>query len=170
MILALQRDQFLAAITDDPRDKFAKTFRAKADARRLWNMALGEWKDDVLRGAIIGRMGKRNGVMNLELLHVFARYRGQDIGTKLMERVLQEAEKANATHFRVSSEPNAVDFYRSLGMKFWGKQKSGSLLCIFRMQGWDPRKGIYDDGDPVVRGAVFTGQRGSVVDHFEVPH
>ena len=52
------RDEFVAAITDDKADGFAKTFRAKADMQEQWDECLGAFSDDgELMGAIITTLG-----------------------------------------------------------------------------------------------------------------
>jgi GNAT superfamily N-acetyltransferase len=166
------RNQFVEAlhVADRKLDHFAWTFRAKADAMNLWPLCLGFWAREDLTSAIIVRLSKRTPVVaNLQLLHTFARFRRRRFAKLLVESQYAAAVTNGARYFRVSSEPGALPFYRSLGFKFFGEQKSGSSLSIFKIHNpgltgygdiWD---GIYDPDDPVIRAAVFSGRRGGVV-------
>lgn len=148
-------------------DKFAKTFLAKADSFKLWPYAQGCFDGDRLGAAIVMRVGKRNPVTaNLELLHTFAVYRQQGLAKQL---VLEEYQKLyrNALYFRVSSEADSVEFYRRLGFRFWGKQRSGCLLCMHAIGGTSPAQAKYDFNDPVIAGAVLSNRKGGVVEMFE---
>lgn len=156
------------AICDQVHDKFSKTFRAKATAMDLWPLMRGVCDDDGnLLGAIIVRVSKRvPHVANLQLLHTFWDHRRQGIARHLVEsefaRVSGEAE-----YFRVSAEVEAVPFYRAMGFRFWGRQKSGSHLSVFRIGGPTVDQGVYDLNDPVITKAVYSNQRGGVVEIFE---
>lgn len=160
------REQFVAAITDDPADKFAKTFVAKADMQGIWNLCQGAFDAaGNLMGAVIMTYSKRlPHVANLQLLHTFAAHRRKGVARVLMQ-VCIDAASLECDYFRVSSEPGAVDFYNSIGLKFWGKQKSGCQLCIFRFDA--KGKPRYSLQDPVIRAAVFKNGKGGVVDMNE---
>lgn len=153
------------------QDGFAKTFLAKADARDLWPLATGAvGSEEGVMAASVLRLSKRAPtVANLELIHTFARFRGNGLGRALVEASFHNAGKAGAQYFRVSSEPWAVGFYRGMGFKFWGAQKSGPLLSMFRIEGDDIASGAYDAEDSVIRAALAPGRRGGVTKPYDVP-
>lgn len=157
------------AVELDPRgDKFAKTFRAKADALKLWPLAFGAVEEGQVRAAICLRIGKRTPlVANLELLHTFAAYRRLGFASGLVLRTYDELP-GGVEYFRVSSELGAVPFYRSLGLKFWGEQKSGSLLSMHRVQTQFLMDGDYTK-DKVIQAALNSGRRGSLVKEYKKP-
>lgn len=162
----LTREEF-TTVPLTVEDGFAKTFRMKADAFDLWSHAVGCFDGKTLGAAIILRRGKRNPITaNLELLHTFALHRRQGLAKKL---VLEEYSKLyrNALYFRVSSEAESVDFYRALGFRFWGRQKSGCLLCMHAVGGSAPTQAKYDPNDPVILRAVLSGRKGGCVERFE---
>lgn len=161
------REQFVATPLDLPADKFAKTFVAKADSMELWPFAEGEFAGDVLCSCIIVRLGLRYPVIaNLQLLHTFAPFRRQGSAARLVQRAYAEARRNGAQYFRVSSEPEAVPFYLSQGFKFWGEQKSGSLLSMHKVAG-PLQEGVYNPKDPVIAAAIFSKRKGGVVNMFE---
>lgn len=166
------REEFLAALerSSDPRaDKFAGTFRAKADAMGLWPHCAGIWEGSELCSAIIVRCSKRlPRVGNLQLLHTFSAHRRKGHATRIVRCEFRWAvAEEGAEYFRVSSEPEALPFYRALGFRFWGEQKSGSSLSIFKVNGPTLFNGIYDPEDPVIKKAVFSKARGGVVELSE---
>ena len=157
-----------------PEDGFAGTFKAKAKAMNLWEYARciheatpGNFK---VAAGISVRCSKRspNRVANLQLLHTFHAYRRQGLGKRLVESEFQRVvDYERCEYFRVSSEENALPFYRSLGFRFWGAQKSGTCLSIFRIVGPHIVGGDYDPNDPIIHRAVFSKARGGVVNLFE---
>ena len=158
------RDEFVAAITEDKADGFAKTFRAKADMQEQWDECYGAFNNDgELMGAIITTLGKTNPrVANLQLLHTFNKHRRKGVAKELTLTSYQVVRLAGAVYFRVSAEPEAVAFYESIGFKFWGKQKSGCSLSMFKIAGDTILEGIYDDKDPVLQKALYSGRKGSL--------
>jgi len=167
MFKSVSRTQFVAAWdTSVPEDRFASTFMAKCSMLGAWDRCLGWWEGDQLQGAALMTLGKRQPtVANLQLIHTFAAHRRKGVGKKLMLHCLAQA-RVDAQYFRVSSEPEALAFYQSLGLRFWGKQKSGTSLCMFRIQPDGPD--VYDIDDPVIHNAVFTKARGGVVDLYVI--
>jgi hypothetical protein len=150
-------------------DKFAATFRSKADALKLWGNVAGLVEGDRILAAICVRVTLRFPfVANLQLLHTFATERRQGHATALVLRAYKDVH-GHAQYFRVSSEPEAVDFYRSLRLRFWGKQASGSLLCIHKIVGYTPGTGIYNLVDVTVHKLLYSGRRGSLVETFPEP-
>ena len=130
----ISREQFVASITDKKEDKFAKTFVAKCNMMDAWDKCIGAFLGDELAGAIVVTMSKRKPkVANLQLLHSFHSHRGKGIGKLLCQVALDLALYEKCEYFRVSAEPDAVIFYEKCGMKFLGKQKSGSQLSMFRI-------------------------------------
>jgi len=162
------REEFVAAITEDKEDKFAKTFRAKADMQKNWDECLGAFTEsNELMGAIITTVSKTNPkIANLQLLHTFAKHRRKGVAKKLTLESYDEAVKRGSVYFRVSAEPDAVVFYESIGFKFWGLQKSGSSLSIFKING-ELNEGVYDDKDPTIKKALYSGRKGSLASSYK---
>lgn len=162
------REEFVAAITNDKADSFAKTFRAKADMQEQWDECLGAFNDDnELMGAIITTLSRTlPKVANLQLLHTFAKHRRKGVGKELTLQSYTDVVKRGAVYFRVSAEPPAVPFYESLNFRFWGKQKSGCSLSIFKVNGL-LEKGIYDENDPTIRKALYSGRKGSLASSYD---
>lgn len=163
------REEFVASITEDKADGFAKTFRAKADMQQQWDECLGAFNDDgELMGAIITTVGKTNPkVANLQLLHTFAKHRRKGVARELTLASYDDAVARGAVYFRVSAEPEAVAFYESVGFTFWGLQKSGCSLSIFKING-KLKDGIYNDKDPIVNKALYSGRKGSLASSYTV--
>ena len=162
------REEFQSAITDDRADSFAKTFVAKANMQDNWNECLGAFSsDDELMGAIITTIGKTNPkVANLQLLHTFAKHRRKGVAKELTIQSFKDSIGAGAVYFRVSAEPGAVAFYESVGFKFWGLQKSGCSLSMFKIAGDEIAAGIYNDKDPVLQKALYSGRKGSLASSY----
>lgn len=156
-------------------DGFASTFKAKADAMNLWPNVVGIMNDHEVLAAICVRWSKRYPIVaNLQLLYTFAAHRRQGLARRLVLEQYARLTKdvilglGGPEYFRVSSEPDAADFYRSLGLKFWGKQKSGSLLCIHRIKSALPKDGSYKS-DSFIESQLSSGRRGSLVERFDAP-
>lgn len=163
------REEFVASITEDKADGFAKTFRAKADMQKHWDECLGAFNEDgELMGAIITTVGKTNPkVANLQLLHTFAKHRRKGVARELTLASYDDAVARGAVYFRVSAEPDAVPFYESMGFRFWGLQKSGCSLSIFKING-KLKDSIYNDKDPIVNKALYSGRKGSLASSYTV--
>lgn len=162
------RQEFQAAITNDKADAFAKTFVAKADMQDNWDECLGAFNDDELMGAIITTVGRTTPkVANLQLLHTFAKHRRKGVAKELTIASYDDADKRGAVYFRVSAEPEAVAFYESVGFKFWGLQKSGCSLSIFKISEGGISAGIYNENDPTIRKALYSGRKGSLASSYE---
>ena len=161
-------EQFMNAMTDDPADKFAKTFVAKANMQNQWEFCVGAWDKDNLMGAIITTLSKRYPIVaNLQLLHTFNAHRGKGVARRLCEQSLNYAIQNSSMYFRVSAEPDAVVFYERIGFRMLGKQKSGCQLSMFRIGGKTFQEGIYDIEDPVISKAVYKKGKGGCVEIFE---
>ena len=118
-------------------NKFAKTFMAKAKAMELWDKCFGIYDPNgSLLGAVVVTLSKRKPcIANLQLLHVFHEHRRKGYGRCLMEFALSHALDRGAEYFRVSSEPSAVKFYESLGLRMICEQKSGTQLSFSKIEG-----------------------------------
>jgi len=165
------RIDFIEAITDDKADRFAKTFVSKADITSgAWCNCIGAYNDDgELMAAIITTISKRAPhVANLQLLHTFAKHRGKGAAKILCEESLKRVKSKGAQYFRVSSEPDAVGFYTKIGFKFWGKQKSGCQLSIFRIDGDTYAEGDYDYTDQLINNAIHKKGKGGCVEIFDL--
>ena len=169
-IRPVTKQQFIAAISEDKDDQFAKTFVAKANAQNLWQDCLGYWRGNTLCAAIVTKHSAREPkTANLSLLHTFAKHRGKGYGTRLVEDSLQDAMRDGCLYYRVSSEFDAAPFYRKLGFKFLGRQKTAEL-SMFRLNGPSPKDGAYDITDPHIAASVMTKRRGGLEKSYEVPH
>jgi len=164
------KDEFKSAISTDKADNFAKTFISKADMQEQWEYCWGAYsEDDELMAAIITTVSKRNPpVANLQLLHTFVKHRGKGAAKVLCEYSLQQAKRNGALYFRVSSEVGAIKFYEKIGFKFWGKQKSGCQLSIFRIAGDSFSEGVYDYNDRVINNAINKKGKGGCVEIFDL--
>jgi predicted acetyltransferase len=162
------REEFISAISTDPADKFAKTFVAKADMQKQWDECWGVFEGTQLMAAIITTVSKRKPhVANLQLLHTFANHRGKGAARVLCENSLSDMKNRGVSFFRVSSEPSAVGFYEKIGFKFWGKQKSGCQLSIFRITSDSFSECEYDYTDSVIYNAVNKKGKGGCVEIFD---
>lgn len=158
------REQFVSAISSDEKDNFAKTFVAKADMQEQWQHCIGCWDGGELAGAIITTRSKRTPyIFNLQLLHTFAKHRRKGVARLLTQDSLDRAQGLGTSYYRVSSEPDAVAFYESMGFKFLGKQKSGCSLSIFKINGKNFTDGIYDINDSIINKAVHRKGKGGCV-------
>ena len=159
----IDRDTFVAAITEDKADSFSKTFRAKADMGGYWDRCWGLFEGDDLMGAIIVTMSVRKPhVANLQLLHTFATHRRKGVARQLTEHSIQTAKDWGADYFRVSCEPDAVPFYESVGFEMLGRQKSGAQLSMFRVHDH-----AFDVNDSVISAAVHKKGKGGCVEVFK---
>lgn len=158
------------SISTHKGDAFARTFIAKADMQGQWDDCIGVFDDTGdLMAAIITTVSKRKPwVANLQLLHTFVSHRGNGAGKFLCEFSLRRAIGLGAKYFRVSSEATAVQFYEKIGFRFWGKQKSGCQLSIFKIGGNTFDEGIYDYSDPVIYKAIHKRGKGGCVDLFHL--
>ena len=163
------RTEFISAISADKEDNFAKTFVAKADMQDQWESCIGSFDGNDLTAAIITTISKtKPHVANLQLLHTFAKHRGKGSARLLCEDSLKRARSNGATYFRVSSEKSAVGFYERLGFKFWGAQKSGCQLSIFRIGGDTFLEGDYDYSDTTINKAVNRKGKGGCTTLYDL--
>jgi predicted N-acetyltransferase YhbS len=158
------REEFVSHISTDKADAFAKTFVAKADMQAIWDNCIGCWDTNELMGAIITTRSKRTPyVFNLQLLHTFAKHRRKGVARVLTQDSLDRAQGLGTSYYRVSAEPDAVPFYKSMGFQFLGMQKSGCSLSMFKINGKNYADGIYSLEDPKIRSAVYKKGKGGCV-------
>ena len=163
------REQFVASISNEKSDRFARTFVSKADMQQQWEYFYGAFEGEALLAAIITTVSKRTPyVANLQLLHTFSKYRGMGAARELCMHSLLVAKQSNARYFRVSSEVDAVGFYEKIGFKFWGEQKSGCQLSIFRIGGDTFESGCYDYSDTTIYNAIHRKGKGGCVRIFDI--
>ena len=161
------REKFISAISSDKGDKFAKTFVAKADMQNQWDHCIGLFSGDELYGAVITTISTRSPpVANLQLLHTFVKYRGNGVAKILCLDSLKSARENGAKYFRVSSEISAIPFYINIGIRFWGKQKSGCQLSMFKIIDDTFINGEYDYSDSVIFNAINRKGKGGCVELF----
>ena len=166
----VDREEFMANMTDDKADGFARTFVAKANmgGDKYWDNCLGVYSDDGLMGAIIVTVSIRKPhVANLQLLHTFAKHRRKGAATLLVQAGLNSAINEGAEYMRVSSEIPAFSFYEALGFEWIGEQKSGCRLSMFKINGEKVSDGLFDINDPVINKAAFTKAKGGCVKIFK---
>ena len=163
------RADFVSAISTSKEDNFAKTFVAKADMQDQWEFCIGAYDGAELTAAIITTISKtKPHVANLQLLHTFVKHRGKGSARILCEDSLKRARASGATYFRVSSEKGAVGFYERLGFRFWGAQKSGTQLSIFRIGGDTFLEGDYDYSDTTINKAVNRKGKGGCTTLYDL--
>lgn len=163
------RADFISAISVDKEDNFAKTFVAKADMQDQWDYCIGAYDGNELTAAIITTISKtKPHVANLQLLHTFVKHRGKGSARLLCEDSLIRAKASGASYFRVSSEKSAVGFYERLGFRFWGAQKSGCQLSIFRIGGDTYLEGDYDYSDTTINKAVNRKGKGGCTTLYDL--
>lgn len=166
-IKPVSREQFVQFITAGRADAFARTFIAKCNMLKAWDSAMGCWDGEELMGAIVITFSKRPPLaVNLQLLHTFAKHRNRGVGTELCKWAVQCSSACGAFYFRVSAEPEALGFYQKLGFKFWGKQKSGCSLSLFRINGHNITDGLYDLDEFTMRKLNKKG-KGGLVERYE---
>ena len=130
---------------------------------------MGYWNGKTLCAAIVTTHSARDPkTANLSLLHTFAKHRGKGYASKLVTDSLNEALRAECLYYRVSSEFDATPFYRKLGFKFLGTQKTAEL-SMFRLNGPLPKDGAYDLTDAHIAKSVITSKRGGLIKTFESP-
>lgn len=161
------REEFVNHISEDKADAFAKTFVAKADMQVIWENCIGCWDTNELMGAIITTRSKRTPyVFNLQLLHTFSKHRRKGVARVLTQDSLDRAQGLGTSYYRVSAEPDAVPFYKSMGFQFLGMQKSGCSLSMFKINGKNFADGLYDLKDPIILGAVYKKGKGGCVEIY----
>lgn len=161
------REMFTEAIvnSDKKLDSFARTFIRKADMQNMWEhcVALVNENNNVC-SAIITTYSKREPkVANLQLLHTFNAYRKQGHAAILCKASIENALKNNCKYYRVSAEPSAVEFYKKIGFKFLGEQKSKCQLSMFR---FDEQEIVYDIEDTIINKAVYKKGKGGCIKIF----
>lgn len=167
MPVKLSRDLFVQTqcSSTHKQDGFANTFISKANMFDGWELpgARMIMHGDELSSAIITSISKRKPyVANLQLLHTFYEHRGKGDASILCEDAVKYAYESGAQYFRVSSEIPSINFYEKIGFKFWGVQKSGCQLSMFKIGGPKITDAIYELDD-VIEKALFSGRKGCIV-------
>lgn len=162
MLRYISRDDFIENLTGLKEDRFANTFRSKADMQGLWPCIALVTESGEVASALAFTVSKA-GIANLQLLHTFFVFRRNGYGCRICFEFLRRAKVAGAKYFRVSAEPGAVEFYKGIGMKFLGVQKSGSSLSMARIVGPRFNTCEYDINDPVIHKAVYKKGKGGCV-------
>jgi hypothetical protein len=173
----IDRDFFVHSLeyADPKADKFARTFRAKADMLDAWDHCKGivhigdsrHTSAGGLAAAMITTISKRSPkVANLQLLHTFAKYRRNGLAALLVKLSIAQSYRDGARYWRVSSEADSRAFYEKVGIKFWGKQKSGSFMAMAKLNGPNIEDLEYKIGDDVIFNAVNSKRKGGCIDLF----
>ncbi len=125
------RDEFVAHITEDKADAFAKTFVAKADMQNHWQYCIGYWEgaaDDELAGAIITTRSKKTPyVFNLQLLHTFAKHRRKGVARILTQDSLNRAQVLAPV--TIAFQPSLMQLYSTnqWDSNSWENRKADAL-------------------------------------------
>jgi len=158
---------FKQHVTDNKADKFAKTFIAKANLQSQWDNCYGLFENDLL-GAMIVTFSKREPkTANLQLLHTFAKHRGKKIGSYLMNYSLHLSIQNKCKYYRVSAEPEAINFYKKIGLRMLGEQKSKCQLSMFKIVDENFFNGNYDLNDSHIKKAIYKKGKGGCVKIFK---
>lgn len=165
-VVPITYEDFAKRMPFAKEDNFAKTFLAKVRVMNLWSGTYGILNEQGVLRAAITVTENRRGVTNLQLLHTFSTERRSGLGKYLCDWSLKRAYERGQGYFRVSAEVSAVDFYKRIGYKFLGKQKSGCLLSIFKIGGPRIEDAIYDLDDRVIQSALNSKARGGVIERF----
>jgi GNAT superfamily N-acetyltransferase len=169
--ITLTKDLFLQREPYQYEDSFAKTFVAKANARNLWGAydCVGIVDDcQKLLGGCITTISKREPVCaNLQLIHVFHDSRNLGVGKKLVMQSIDYAVSVGAQYFRLSAEFEAIAFYEKLGFKFYGKQKSGTVLSIGKFVSVGDSTLTFSFDDTYIYNKLMSNIRGSLVEVFD---
>jgi ribosomal protein S18 acetylase RimI-like enzyme len=137
-IKIIRKVDILSLDSSDPEDKSLRTFISKCNSMSLWSR--GRFYGIYEKGQLASvccftRTVKKPYTGNLQLLHTLAKYRRKGYASKLINQSYVELVNGDKwidplQYFRVSSEKSAVGFYKSLGFKFQGTQKSGCWLSV----------------------------------------
>jgi ribosomal protein S18 acetylase RimI-like enzyme len=162
---SLDPNYFSMFITKE--DGFAKTFMAKCKMMSAWEFSTGIInKENELLAAIVTTYGKRSPkIANLQLLHTFVKHRKKGYAKRLCEDSVEQAFNNKCEYFRISSEPEAVGFYKSIGFVFLGRQKSGCQLSIFRLTSPKIEENV-PILDSVIHAALYSKKKGGCVEVF----
>lgn len=165
-ISTLSRAAFVRSLTGLREDAFAKTFIAKADMLEAWNKGWAIFSEDKVASAIITTYSKRlPRIANLQLIHTFYPYRGLGYGRRLCKDSVFWAYQDGCEYFRVSAEPEAVDFYKACGFKFIGRQKSGCQLSMFKLTSPEIEENV-PILDSVIEKAIYSKRKGGCLEIF----
>lgn len=161
---SVTKEQFESFITKAKEDKFAKTFVAKCNMLNRWDQVVGLWEGDDLAGAILTTISQRKPyIANLQLLHTFHKHRKKGVARYLCQYSLIDCYlRKGADYMRVSSEIPAIPFYQKLGIKFLGKQKSGCLLAMFKLEAHKFEDIDYTVDSVIYKAATRKGKGGCV--------
>jgi GNAT superfamily N-acetyltransferase len=161
------RPTFISNISSAKEDAFAKTFVAKCDMLQAWDICTGLYDGDKLAGAIVFTFSKREPkVCNLQLLHTFHAYRGKKIAKTLCQHAIDSALHHKAEYFRVSSEFDAVNFYKKCGFQFVGKQKTAEL-SLFRLTSSNISENNFEPDGYIWKQMNRKGKGGCIECYFE---
>lgn len=166
-IESITKEDFGIAVSNHPDDAFAlRYFIPHATKDELWGTTYGAYKNGLLAGAIALR--ERPNYFNIKLLHTFAAHRKQGVARALCDWAVAKAYCAGKKYFRVAANPNAFAFYRAVGFKIRGIQRSGCGLVAFRIGGPEIKHAIYEE-DEQIRQWVHAKQMGGCVKVFPEP-
>jgi GNAT superfamily N-acetyltransferase len=163
----LTRDEFVSCAPLE--EEFRKYYIRECDDMEGWASTFGAWQDgfeDILLGAITIKIPKRWPLCcNIKLLYVFGASQGHGVGSELCQFAFRMAHFCKAEYFRVSVNPKAEQFYRKLGFKYWGRQRSGCFLSVFKVNGPEITDGLYVR-DRYVDNCLTKGCLGSLKEDF----
>jgi len=159
-------DRLLSA-TQFPEDKFIKYFIGKCQQSNHWDKLKLLEEDGEIKAAIVVTHTKRRPyTANIQLLHTFYKHRGKGYATQLCLEAVRDAFHAGMQYFRVSANPKALEFYKKVGFRLVGRQKSGCQLAIFKLVSPILAENPYIVDD-VIRKALYKKGMGGCVEVFE---
>lgn len=165
---SVTKELFVKNISSNKEDRFAKTFAAKCDMMGMWGDCIGLFEDGELACAMVFTVSKRlPKTGNIQLIHTFSGFRGKGYAKELTNLMVKSFWE-DIEYLRVSSEVSAVGFYEKLGFKFLGRQKSGTLFSMCKINGEEIRDCFFEHSDPYIKKEVLRKGRGGCVELFNI--
>jgi len=162
----VSKEKFISSISESKEDRFAKTFAAKCNMMDIWEDCVGIFEDNNLACAMVLTISKRQPkVANIQLIHTFANFRFKGYAKKLTLTII-DSYLSEIKYLRVSSEKSAVGFYKKLGFKFLGVQKSGTLLSMCKVVGNNIGEFEFDKNDPIISRELNKKGKGGCIEIF----
>ena len=166
LIQKLSRDKFI--LESPANEQFRKYFIRECDEINGWSETYGAFGSGLLLGAITFKIPRKRPLCaNIKLLYVFPEHQRKGIGEYLCQFAFEVARQMHCSYFRVSVSPDAYDFYHKVGFKYWGRQRSGCYLSIFKISD-TIKNGIYAR-DSYIEKCLTKGCRGSLKEEFNAP-
>lgn len=129
-------EQYLDNLLQERRDKGYKgvyssksyLYDALLDWRveKLWDSDYADVISYENKGFGFVTYTKRNPIhCTLRYIITLEEYRGQGVGTKVMEEIYKLMGKRDISTIRFFANKKSVEFYEKIGYKWWGNSKNG---------------------------------------------